>query len=123
MRGVLDVWIDVQAWLFDTLVGPGLYRLGLMEWYEPAFSAVEFVMLGVVQIAVIGLVLRLIERRWPLEAAADARLMGVDRVYPLLNKLGVVPLVVFITAYPITNEIEQVVRVWGVAPPRLEHLS
>ena len=41
MRGFLDTWIDVQAWLFDTIVGPGLYRLGLMEWYEPAFNAVE----------------------------------------------------------------------------------
>jgi sterol desaturase/sphingolipid hydroxylase (fatty acid hydroxylase superfamily) len=123
MRGLLDTWIDAQAWLFDTIVGPGLYRLGLMEWYEPAFNAVEFVMLGVVQIAVIGLVLRLIERRRPLEPAGDAGLMGVDRVYTVLNKLGIVPLVVFVVAYPITNEIEQVVRVWGVSPPRLEHLS
>ena len=84
MRGFLDTWIDVQAWLFDMIVGPGLYRLGLMEWYEPAFNAVEFVMLGVVQIAVIGLVLRLIERRWPLEAGDD-RLMGVDRIYTALK--------------------------------------
>ena len=122
MRGFLDIWIDVQAWLFDMIVGPALYRLGLMEWYEPAFNAVEFVMLGVVQIAVIGLVLRVIERRWPLEAGDD-RLMGVDRIYTVLNKLGVVPLVVFIAAYPITNEIEQVIRVVGVTPPRLEHLA
>ena len=123
MRGFLDGWIDVQAWIFDAVVGPALYRCGLMDWYEPAFNAVEFVMLGVVQIAVIGLVLRLIERRWPLEAADDGRLMGVDRIYTVLNKLGIVPLAVFVMAYPITNEIEQVVRVWGVAPPRLEHLA
>lgn len=122
MRGFLDTWIDAQAWLFDTIVGPGLYRLGLMEWYEPAFNAVEFVMLGMVQIAVIGLVLRLIERRWPLEAGDD-RLMGVDRIYTVLNKLGIVPLVVFVAAYPITNEIEQVIRVVGIPPPRLEYLS
>jgi sterol desaturase/sphingolipid hydroxylase (fatty acid hydroxylase superfamily) len=122
MRGLLDVWIDTQAWIFDKLVGPSLYHLGLMEWYEPAFNAVEFVMLGVVQIAVIGLVLRLVERRWPLEAGDD-RLMGVDRVYTVLNKLGIVPLVVFIAAYPITNQIERLVRVWGLSPPRLEHLS
>jgi sterol desaturase/sphingolipid hydroxylase (fatty acid hydroxylase superfamily) len=122
MRALLDTWIDVQAWLFDMFVGPALFRLGLMAWYEPAFNAVEFVMLGVVQIAVIGLVLRVIERRWPLEAGDD-RLMGVDRIYTVLNKLGFVPLVVFVVAYPITNEIEQVIRVVGVSPPRLEHLG
>ncbi len=122
MRALLDPWIDAQAWIFDTFVGPGLFRLGLMAWYEPAFNAVEFVMLGIVQIAVIALVLRVIERRWPLEAGDD-RLMGVDRIYTVLNKLGFVPLVVFIVAYPITNEIEQVIRVVGMTPPRLEHLS
>ena len=31
MRGFLDGWIDVQAWLFDAIVSPTLYRLGLME--------------------------------------------------------------------------------------------
>ncbi|MEI6203858.1 MAG: sterol desaturase family protein [Enhydrobacter sp.] len=122
MRALLDPWIDAQAWIFDTFVGPALFRLGLMAWYEPAFNAVEFVMLGIVQIAVIALVLRVIERRWPLEAGDD-RLMGVDRIYTVLNKLGFVPLVVFIVAYPITNEIEQVIRVVGMTPPRLEHLS
>ena len=50
MRGLIDIWVGVQAWIFETFVSPVLYALGLMEWYEPAFNAVEFVMLGVVQI-------------------------------------------------------------------------
>src|ERR1700738_3214409 len=62
MRGLLDIWIGVQNWIFETLVSP------------------------------------------------------------LLNKLGLIPLIVFIAAYPLTHEIEQLVRVWGFAPPRLEHL-
>ncbi len=122
MRGSLDLWIDLQAWLFDKIVSPALYQLGLMEWYEPAFNAIEFVMLGVIQIAVIALVMRLIERRWPLEAATEGGLVGVDKVYTVLNKLGIVPLAVFALAYPITSEIERQVREWGFAPPRLEHL-
>jgi sterol desaturase/sphingolipid hydroxylase (fatty acid hydroxylase superfamily) len=122
MRGLLDLWIAVQTWLFETIVGPVLYRFNLMEWDEPAFNAVEFFMLGVVQIAIIALVMRLFERRWPLETGSDDRLMAVDRVYTALNKLGVIPLAVFIVAYPITNEIEHQVRAWGFAPPRLERL-
>ena len=79
----LDIWIAVQTWLFATLVSPVLFWFNLMEWYEPAFGAVEFAMLGVVQIAVIALVMRLFERRWPLEKGGDERLVGVDRVYTL----------------------------------------
>ena len=122
MRELLDLWIAVQTWLFETFVSPVLFWANLMEWYEPAFSAVEFVMLGVVQIAVIALLMRLFERRWPLEKDRDERLVGVDRVYTALNKLGVIPLMVFVVAYPITNEIEHLVRAWGFVPPRLERL-
>src|SRR5262249_19745493 len=109
-------------WLFETFVSPLIFQLGLMEWFEPAFNAVEFFMLGVVQILVIAVVLRTLERKWPLQQARDEGLVGVDRVYTVLNKLGIVPLLVFIPAFPITNEIEHQVRALGFAPPRLERL-
>jgi sterol desaturase/sphingolipid hydroxylase (fatty acid hydroxylase superfamily) len=121
MRELIDIWIGIQTWIFETIVGPVLFRFELMEWYEPGFDAVEFVMLGLVQIAVIAFGMRLIERKWPLErSSADDRLIGVDRVYTVLNKLGIVPLAVFIVAFPITNEIERQVRMWGFAPPTIE---
>jgi len=44
-----------------------LFRFDLMEWFEPAFNAVEIVMLGIVQVAVIALGMRFFEKRWPLE--------------------------------------------------------
>ncbi len=122
MRELLDLWIAAQTWLFETFVSPVLFWSNLMEWYEPAFGAVEFVMLGAVQIAVVALVMRLFERRWPLEKDGDDQLIGVDRVYTALNKLGVIPLMVFVVAYPMTNEIEHLVRAWGFVPPRLERL-
>jgi len=97
VRPLIDLWVGAQAWLFETFVSPLLYALDLMEWYEPAFNAVEFVMLGIVQIAMIALVMRPIERRWGAERGEE-RLVGVDRVYTALNKLGVVPLLVFVVA-------------------------
>jgi sterol desaturase/sphingolipid hydroxylase (fatty acid hydroxylase superfamily) len=121
VRPLIDLWVGVQTWLFEGLVSPVLYALDLMEWYEPAFNAVEFVMLGIVQIVVIALVMRPIERRFGAEQGGE-RLVGVDRVYTALNKLGVVPLLVFVVAYPITNELDYLVRVLGFAPPRLERL-
>jgi sterol desaturase/sphingolipid hydroxylase (fatty acid hydroxylase superfamily) len=121
VRQLIDLWVGVQTWLFETVVSPVLFAFNLMEWFEPAFNAVEFVMLGVVQIALIATVMRFFERRWSVERGEE-RLVGVDRVYTLLNKLGVVPLLVFVVAYPITQEIEHLVRVAGFAPPRLERL-
>ena len=64
--------------------------------------------------------MRFFEKRWPLEKTGNDRLIGVDRVYTVLNKLGVIPLAVFMVSYPITNEIEYLVRVVGLraAAPR-----
>ena len=66
MRDLIDIWVGVQTWIFETLVSPLLFRFGLMEWFEPAFNAVEIVMLGIVQILVIALGMRFFEKRWPL---------------------------------------------------------
>ena len=79
MRQIIDIWIGVQTWLFETLVSPVLFHFGLMEWFEPAFNAVEIVMLGIVQILVIALGMRFFERRWPLEKTATDELVSVDR--------------------------------------------
>ena len=40
----------------------------------------------------------------------------------MLNKLGVVPLAIFIITYPLVQEIELAVRTWGYMPPRLERM-
>ena len=75
MRDLIDLWVLAQTWIFETVVGPVIFHFGLMAWYEPAFNAVEFVMLGIVQIAVIAIGMRFFERRWPLETPGR-RLQG-----------------------------------------------
>jgi sterol desaturase/sphingolipid hydroxylase (fatty acid hydroxylase superfamily) len=122
MRDLIDLWVGCQTWLFETVVSPVLFNLGLMEWYEPGFDAVEIVMLGVVQLLVVAFGMRLIERRWPLDRTSNDDLVGVDRVYTILNKLGIVPLAVFAVSFPITNEIEHLTRAVGLVPPRLEQI-
>jgi sterol desaturase/sphingolipid hydroxylase (fatty acid hydroxylase superfamily) len=123
MRDLIDIWVGLQTWIFETAVGPVLFEFGLMAWYEPGYNAVEFVMLGVVQIVVIAVGMRFFERRWPLEKSGkDDRLILVDQIYTLLNKLGIVPLAIFVVTYPLVQEIELAVRAWGFAPPRLERI-
>src|SRR5205807_10423317 len=122
MRDLIDLWVGFQTWIFETLVSPLLFQFGLMEWFEPAFNAVEIVMLGIVQIAVIAFGMRFLEKSWPLEKTPNDDLVAVDRVYTVLNKLGIIPLAVFMVVYPISNEIEHVMRIWGLAPPRVERL-
>jgi len=79
-------------------------------------------MLGAVQILIILLLFRPLERLWPAEPWTDRRFTRVDVVYTVLNKLGVLPLVVFIALQPLVDVLDDSVRGFGILPPRLESL-
>lgn len=115
-----DVWNGTQLWLFETLVQPALLWLGEANWLEDAYRAVEVVMLGGVQILVILLLFRPLEKLRPAERWSDRRFARVDVVYTVLNKLGVLPLVVFVALQPLVDILDESVRSIGMLPPRLE---
>ncbi|QQS12243.1 MAG: sterol desaturase family protein [Rhodospirillales bacterium] len=120
MRWLLDFWIEVQAWILETIVNPALFKLGLMTFLDDAPALVEIVMLGVVQIAVIACVFMPLERLAPAERWPDHKLARVDVVYTLLNKLGVMPLLVFLVLYDLNDLLLDAVREHGLVMPTIE---
>jgi len=117
---VTDAWTRAHSALFEGLVQPALVWLELTNWSEIAFDGVEQVMLGMVQIALILLVLRPLEAWRPVEAWRDRKAARVDVVYTLLNKLGVIPLALFIILTPIQGVIDESLRAFEFAPVLLE---
>jgi len=113
-------WTGAQQFLFETLVQPLLVWGELNSWSEIAFDGVEQVMLGLVQIGVILLVLRPLESWRPVELWRDRNTARVDIVYTLLNKLGVVPLLLFIVLTPIEGWVDKTLRSFEFAPVLLE---
>jgi sterol desaturase/sphingolipid hydroxylase (fatty acid hydroxylase superfamily) len=122
MQWLTDVWVDIQSWILETAVHPLLFRLGFMTFSDDAPFVVETVMLGVVQIAVILVVFRTLERLAPAESWPDDRLARVDIVYTLLNKLGLLPLVVFVVLYPVNDWLQELVRDYGLVMPTVEQV-
>lgn len=120
MQGLIDIWVDVQSWILETVVHPLLFRFGYMTFFEDAPFVVETLMLGVVQIAVILLVFRPLERLAPAEQWPDRKLARVDIVYTLLSKLGVLPFVVFIVLYPVNDWLQDLVRDQDLVLPTVE---
>lgn len=113
-------WTATHGALFEALVQPVLQALDLLSWAEVAFDGVETVMLGMVQIALILLVLRPLESWRPAEAWRDRKVARVDIVYTLLNKLGVIPLLLFVALTPIQGYVDETLRSFEFAPVLLE---
>lgn len=114
----MEWFAEVHAWTFETLVEPALYQLGMTDWLDSAFDATEIFLLGCLQIVLAMLVLRPLERWRPLEADApgDGRLIRPDVWYTLLNRTGLVPLILFFLFTPVAGAIEEWTKLQGITP-------
>lgn len=115
-------WVAAQEWAGGTMIQPALYRLGLMSFLDDAFQWTEFVMLGLVQIALVWAVCRPIEAWRPAERWVSGGPVRTDILYTVLNKLGVLPLLVFVFLTPLGSELEGWLKLNGYSPPTLEGL-
>lgn len=115
-----ELFISTQGWLFDTLVQPLLFAIGLASYAEMGFDGIEFVLLGVLELGTAFLLLRPLEAMWPAEQWAERRAVRVDVLYALLNRLGVIPLAVFLLLAPGFSELEGWMRFHDVIPHQLE---
>ena len=110
----------LHTWLFEALVQPVLYHLGLIGLDETAFAATEWFILGMLEIAVLYVVLRPLESLYPAERWPDRTQIGIDVLYTALNRLGVVPLGFFVLLAPTADWIEGTLRLAGFETFNLE---
>ncbi len=117
-----QLFTTVHAWLFETLVQPSLYALGLMAYAEPAFEALEVALYGVLEIGLMVLLLRPLEAWRPVEQWTDRKAVRVDVLYTFLHRLGLVPLAVFLLLEPLARAVDGTLRLAGYIPPSPEEL-
>lgn len=120
MMTLVTLFTAIQGWIFDTLVQPLLFALGLAEYLEPGFDAIEFVLIGALQLAIAFVLLRPLEALWPAEKWTNRRAVRVDVLYSLLDRLGVIPLAVFALLTPLFGELDSALRLAGHIPRQLE---
>lgn len=114
-------WVGLaQTWLFESAVQPALYRLDLATLSEPAYESLEWLIWGVLEIALLYAVLRPLEGRFPAERWGDRRDVGIDVLYTLLHRLGVVPLAFFFLLTPVVNSAQEALRMAGFHTYNLE---
>ena len=116
------LFTTIHAWLFETLVQPALYQLGLMGYAESAFEALEATLYGLIEIGLMLLLLRPLETWRPVERWPDRKALRIDVLYTFLHRLGFVPLGIFLLVEPLARSMEGALRLNGIIPPGLEEL-
>lgn len=115
-----DLFVATQGWLFDSLVQPALFALGLASYVEMGFEGIEFVLIGILELAIAYSIMRPLEALWPAERWSGRKAVRVDVLYTVLNRLGVIPLAVFALLAPAFMALDGWLRFHDMIPRQLE---
>ena len=92
-----DNFAAVQQWLFETVVQPLAFALGAGNLLELAYDGTGWLVVGLLQIAVMLTVIGPLQHLWPVEPVTNRRAVAVDVIYTLVHRLGLFKLVMFFT--------------------------
>ncbi len=111
-----------QQWLFESFVSPTLFALGLGNLLEDGFAATGWLLVGVLQLAVIVGVIGPLQRWRPAEPVTDRAAIRTDIVYTLVHRLGLFRVGLFFLVQPLFDALFGALSVAGVGGLHLDQV-
>jgi len=108
--------------LFETLVQPLVFGIGLGNLLEDAYDATGWLLVGLLQIAVMLLLIRTLERWRPVEPLSDRAAVRVDMLYTLIHRLGLFRLAMFFSLDLVLDSASGQMRLLGLPTWQLDAL-
>ncbi len=109
----VDWFAQAQQALFEAVVQPLMFAAGLGNLLEDGFSATGWLLVGLLQIAVMLTVFAALERWKPVEPVTDRAAVRVDVVYTLIHRLGLFRVALFFTLDPLWDTLVGGLRLLG----------
>ena len=109
-----------QSYLFESLVLPLLHATGFMTWADSAYDATGVFLIGLLQIAILYILIRPWESLRPAEHWQSRTGVRVDILYTLLSRTGILALIIFFLLDPIATPFESFLHIHGLVPENLE---
>jgi sterol desaturase/sphingolipid hydroxylase (fatty acid hydroxylase superfamily) len=115
-----DPFALTAGWLQEHALLPLLFALGWMRWEEMSYGWALFAVYGAVQVAVIYAICVPLERWRPVERWPDRKAIGVDVLYTVISRVGILPLFTFVLFYQAQAALNGWLTDHGWVPPMLE---
>jgi len=117
-----DPFAFAAGWLHETFLVPALYRLGMMQWEDIGYGWLLFALYGIAQVVLMLAICLPMEKWRGLEHWPDRKAVGVDILYTLVSRIGVMPLVTFVLFYQLQVWLSGWLADQGLITPTLEGL-
>ncbi|MES2977237.1 MAG: sterol desaturase family protein [Pseudomonadota bacterium] len=121
MNLLADLFASAQQWLFEA-AAPVLFFMGLGNFMEDAYDASGWLIVGLLQIAVMLLVFGPLQRWRPVEPVTDRTAIRSDVVYTLIHRLGVFRVALFFLVDPFFDELFGSIRAAGYGTLHLDQI-
>ncbi|MDP2064576.1 MAG: sterol desaturase family protein [Burkholderiaceae bacterium] len=118
--GLIDAFATAQLWLFETLVQPVAFAMGLGGRLETVFAGTGWLLVGLLQMAVMLVVIGPLQRWRPVEPVTDRVAIRTDILYTLVHRLGLFRVALFFTIDPFFDHLFGLLRVAGLPTLHLE---
>ena len=122
MDGLTNIFSMVQQQLFETVVQPAMFALGMGNLLEDGYEATAWFMVGVIQILILLAVIGPLQRWRPVEAVTDRATIRTDVLYTLIHRLGLFRIALFFTLNPWFDEAFGALRTAGYGTFHLDQL-
>lgn len=119
-------WLSIQfglfhAAVFESVVQPVLFSIGLIHHAEPAFEGTYWFLVGLVEIGLLALVVGGAQRRWPVEPITEPETVRTDFFYTVLHRLGLFGIAIFLLVQPIVDLLKSQLTLAGFQPIQADH--
>ncbi|APW44732.1 fatty acid hydroxylase [Rhodoferax saidenbachensis] len=114
MNGMVEGFAQLQTWLFEALVQPLMFATGLAGFLENGYDATGWFLVGLIQLAVMLLVIVPLQRWRPVEPVTDRVAIRTDILYTLIQRLGVFRVALFFLIDPLFDAMFGWGRVAGL---------
>jgi sterol desaturase/sphingolipid hydroxylase (fatty acid hydroxylase superfamily) len=113
MDWFVTAFSELQGGLYEGLLQPLLFKLGLAGFLEDGYAATGWLLVGLLQLAVLLLVIGPLQRWRPVEPVTDRAAVRVDVIYTLIHRLGLLRVLLFFSLDPLLDQLFGRLRVAG----------
>ena len=122
MEWLGSLFDEVQQRLFEGVVSPLLFVTGWGNLLEDGYAATGWLLVGLLQLAVMLLLIGPLQRWRPVEPVTDRQAIRIDVIYTLIHRLGLVRVGLFFTMEPLWDSLFGALRVHGITTFHLDGL-
>ena len=122
MGWVEDLFSSLQQSLYEAVLQPLMFAWGLGHLLEQGYAATGWLLVGLLQIAILVAVIGPLQRWRPVEAVTDRGAIRTDMLYTLIHRLGLFRIALFFSVEPLFDALFGALRVAGFSTFHLDQL-